>query len=284
MKPTRFFGAHVSSSGGLENALKNGQELGVNTIQLHPSPPQKWNSKAFAPGAEDKFLEMREQSGIARVFFHGIYLINLANPDAAKQHAARQSLVNYLDLCARIGAAGVIFHVGSMNNEPSEELGLARAAESINKILDEAKNPARLILEVAAGSGQVIGDRMEELATIYHKVEDKSRVGFGLDSQHMWASGYDLRNDLEQIVSDMERIFTLDKVWSVHLNDSKTELGSRKDRHENLGDGLIGKDALLAFLNHPKLRSIPYILETPALKDLESAKAEVEKLRTWVAT
>lgn len=275
----QFLGCHVSSSGGLASALQNAQELGVNTIQLHPSAPQRWTYKPFAPDIEAPYLEVLPSSGVQQVFFHGIYLINLANPDPQKLGLSRMSLVHYLDLCHRIGGAGVIFHVGSNAQQPDEESGFRQAAEAINRVLSDSKNSARLILEVAAGAGSVIGDRLEELAAIYSLVEVKERVGFGLDTQHMWASGYNWQESLDEIVGSVEKILGLEKVWSIHLNDSKTACGSKKDRHENLGQGLIGKAALQAVVQHAKLRSIPMILETPDLETLEGAKREVAALK-----
>lgn len=273
----KFFGCHVSSSGGLENAVVNGERLKVNTIQLHPSPPQRWNTTQHDPQQVQRFIDAREKSGIKRVFFHGIYLINLANPDLEHQHKAQLSLSLYLDLMHAIGGDGVIFHVGSMKDEPDEQKGFTRAAGAINKILDRSKNNARLILEVAAGSGAIVGDRLEELRAIYDQVEQKNRVGFGLDTQHLWASGYRLDSELEQFVAQVREIFTLEKVWAIHLNDSKTECASRKDRHENFGEGLIGKEALSKFMGHSAFQEIPFILETPALKEDESAVVELAK-------
>jgi deoxyribonuclease-4 len=278
----RYFGAHVSASGALENALINGRDLGVNTIQLHPSPPQRWNSAKNKEGTETRFNELRKDSGVEKVFFHAIYLINLANPDPQKFHLSKLSLVHHLDLMDRISGDGVIFHVGSMKDQESDDVGYAQVSQGINWILENSPNKARLILEVAAGSGDIIGDKLEELSRIYEGVTNKERVGFGLDSQHMWASGYNLQTDLEKIVENIDSAFGIDKVWSVHLNDSKTECCSKKDRHENLGDGLIGLEALTKFINHPKLRHIPFILETPALKDMETAKGEVERLRAII--
>ena len=139
-----------------------------------------------------------------------------------------------------------------------------------------------VLLEVAAGSGKIIGAHFEELQRIFNIVKKPGRFGFALDSQHMWASGYDLRHNLESIVSEIDDVFGVENVHAIHLNDSKTECGSRKDRHENIGDGLIGMEALTNFLNHPKLRDIPFMLVTPALKSMETAKPEVEKLQSIV--
>jgi apurinic endonuclease APN1 len=277
----RYLGAHVSCSGGLENAIVNGQALDINTIQIHPSPPQRWNIDPFADSVAEKFNARIGGSGIERIFFHAIYLINLGSPDARNWGLSKKSLINDLNLSAAIGGHGVIFHSGSLKDEPDEKKGLTRVATAINEIMDSADKRARLIIEVAAGSGAVIGDRLEELAEIYSQVECKERVGFGLDSQHLWASGYDLRNDLPGFVAQLQKTLTMEKIWSFHLNDSMTPLGSKKDRHENLGQGEIGEEGIKGILNHPVFRDVPFILETPGLKEPETAKDEVAKLLAW---
>lgn len=274
----RYFGAHVSCAGGLVNAAKAAIELNINTIQIHPSPPQRWNSQPFAEGLEELFTATQRGSCLEKVFFHAIYLINMATPDPQKFHLAKTSLLNYLELSSRIGGAGVIFHVGSMKDQPDEASGYDRVVSGLNWVLERAPENSRLIMEVAAGSGSIIGDRVEELSLIYSQLERKELAGFGLDTQHMWASGYDLVGDLEGVIKQIEQELTLQKVWSIHLNDSKTELASKKDRHENIGDGLIGEKALKAVFTHPKLAAIPFILETPALESLEGARSEVDKL------
>ena len=279
----KYYGAHVSSAGGFENAIKAATELNINTIQIHPSAPQQWNFKPFAEGVEDKFLEAQKKSPVQKVFFHGIYLINLASPDVDKVNRAKLSLRHYLDLAHRMKAEGVIFHVGSLKDEPDEAVGYKRAADAINEILEKAKGNARLILEVSAGGGKVIGDKMEDLRTIYEQVDQKDRVGFGLDTQHMWASGYNWKPDPGKIIAEVQDIFGLSKVWCIHLNDSKTELASRVDRHENLGAGEIGKDAISKLLKLKEISEIPVVLETPALKSLDTAKGEVENLRALLS-
>jgi deoxyribonuclease-4 len=278
----RHFGAHVSCAGGLANAVKAAIQLDINTIQIHPSPPQRWNLQPFNLGIEDEFNKLRKGSCLERVFFHAIYLINMASPDPQKFHSAKTSLLNYLDLSARIEGAGVIFHVGSMKDQPDEATGYDRVVSGINSVLEKAPQDSRLIMEVAAGSGSIIGDRLEELALIYSQLERKDIVGFGLDTQHIWASGYDIRNDLELVIDQVEEHLGIDKVWSIHLNDSKTECASKKDRHENIGDGLIGGEALERFFMHPKFAGIPFILETPALESLDGARSEVDKLRCFL--
>lgn len=278
----RFYGCHVSTSGGFENGILNGARLGVNTIQVHPSPPQRWNLKPYPAGYEDNFLAIKEQSGVQKVFFHAIYLINLSTPEKQHFHLSKMSLVHYLDLMERIGGDGVIVHVGSLKHAASEEEGYKRAAEGIDWIMEKMPGRSRLLLEVSAGSGMVIGDRMEDLAAIYSLSQAKERLGFALDTQHMWASGYDLDTDLDSVVKEVEEHFGADKVGAIHLNDSKTEKGSRKDRHENLGQGLIGTAVLERIINHKKFVKIPFILETPNLKNEEGAESEVKALRSLI--
>lgn len=275
----RLFGCHVSAAGGLHKAIENGVALGVNTIQLHASPPQQWNREPFADGKEDQFLQERRDSGIKRVFFHAIYLINLATVDDEKYVLSQNSLKFCLDLISRVKGDGVIVHVGSLKDHDRDNDGYQRVVEAVNHVLAATPEDSRLLMEVSAGSGRIIGAQTDELARIYEKVELKDRLGFALDSQHMWASGYDFRENLPGIVKEVKKNFGLQKVWAIHLNDSKTELGSRRDRHENIGSGLIGRAALKEFLNHASFKKVPYILETPALKTLKTAAKEVAKVK-----
>ena len=279
MKNDRFLGCHVSISGGFANGIRNGEQLGVNTIQVHPCSPQRWNFKPFADGFEDEFLQLKEKSTVKKVFFHGIYLINLANPDPKQFGFSKTSLIHDLNLIQRVNAEGLIFHVGNLKHSEDEMSGLNQAADGINYVLNKVSGDGKLLLEVSAGAGTVIGSKMEQLREVYEKVEDKSRVGFALDTQHMWASGYDLKDSTEEVVNQIEKIFSFEKVFAVHLNDSKTTLASKVDRHANLGEGEIGWDALARFVNHPKIKNIPCILETPALKSMDTAAQEVLRLK-----
>ncbi len=274
----RYYGCHVSVAGGMQNAINNAEELGVNTIQIHPTPPQRWNRNSFASGYENKFLEAKANSSVDKVFFHGIYLINLASPDPEKVSAAVKSLQFYLELADRIAADGVIFHVGSNKEQENSEVGLKQAADAISRILDTPQK-SRLLLEVSAGSGKIIGAKMEELRYIYDLVGDKTRLGFALDTQHMWASGYDFKDHGSEVAEEVDKVFGSENVYAIHLNDSKSALASHVDRHENLGQGQIGAAGLSSFVNHSKMRHIPLILETPALKDLDGAKGEVKALK-----
>lgn len=280
----KYFGSHVSCAGGLENSIIAANSLDINTIQIHPTAPQQWNFKPFSPGVEDEFLKALESSTVQKVFFHAIYLINLATPDEDKLNRAKLSLRHYLDLSHRIKGAGVIFHVGSLKDEPDEEAGFRRAAKAIDEIIEKSKGEARLILEVSAGAGRVIGSKMEDLRAIYEFCTCKERVGFGLDTQHMYASGYDFKDNQPDVIKNVGEIFGFEKVWSVHLNDSKSKLGSKVDRHENLGQGEIGENAIISLLKNENFQDIPFILETPAMKGLETGKPEIEVLKRFISS
>lgn len=277
----RYLGGFVSVAGGLKNGLINGDKLGINTIMMHPTPPQRWYLKTFDDKVVSEFNEQKKDSKVEKIFMHGIYLINLGNPDKQKFHLSKMALVSYLDLCERINGDGVIFHVGTFK-DISEEDGFARIIKGINWIFNEHKGSSKLLLEVAAGSGSVVGSKLEDLARIYEGVENKERLGYCLDTQHLFASGYDYVNDLDVFVTEADKVLGLDKIHAIHFNDSKTEFNSKRDRHENIGEGLIGEKAMKAFLNHPKLKHIPVMMETPAMKgEIDQSNAEAQKLLSW---
>lgn len=293
---SRHLGAYVSSAGGLFNIIQRGNDLNINTVMTHPAPPQRWNSQPFKDEVVEKYLEAKaKDNNIERVYFHGIYLINLANPDKQKFHLSKVSVMNHMDLLRRINGDGVIFHTGSFK-DIEEEPGYDRVIYGLNWIFDNLEempsvsnkefwNKPRLFLEIAAGSGNVVGDQFEELGRIYQgvKKEHQHKLGFCLDTQHMFASGYDLINKLDEVIENADQVLGLEKIPVIHFNDSKTDFASHKDRHEDLGhaEAKIGKDAMSAFLNHPKLKSKDFILETPSLDTPEGALQQVDTLKNW---
>lgn len=287
----RIIGGHISIAGnGLVNAHRACTYLGITGVQVHPSAPQRWN---LSPYAEDKATEFISEctagnSPLRFMSFHAIYLINLATPDETKLKKAIISLQNDLSYARLIKSAcdielAVVFHVGSLKDEPDTAQGLKRASDAIIEILEKTQyedNGVKLCLEVSAGSGKVIGSDFESLAEIYHNLKDyKGQVGFALDTQHMWASGHDIANNPRGIIKNIEETIGTENLVLIHLNDSKTKLGSHVDRHANLGlldaegfDGTIGIDALSKFINQPELKHLPLLLETPNMKDIESSK------------
>ncbi|HEX9804707.1 MAG TPA: TIM barrel protein, partial [Candidatus Dojkabacteria bacterium] len=158
----RHLGGFVSVAGGLQNGILAGRELDINTIMIHPTPPQRWNTKPFEKESIEKFNSERKNSEIEKVFFHGIYLVNLANPDKQKFHLSKVSLKNYLDLADAVNADSVVFHVGSFKDQEDHEEGYARIAKGINWIFEHSENNKPLALEVAAGAGKVVGSKFED--------------------------------------------------------------------------------------------------------------------------
>jgi apurinic endonuclease APN1 len=281
MKEERLFGCHVSAAGGIERALLRGATLQVNCIQVHPSAPQRWNLIPYTV-KENYFTNTS-----IKVFFHGIYLINLSSPKQEGVARSKLSLINDLNyqgalMRQGLDCGGVIFHVGSLKDEPDSSTGYHRAAFAIKDVLAESDPSTTLIMEVSAGAGKVVGSKIDELALIYQLAGSPPRLKYALDTQHLFASGYDLRNSLSEFLSMLEETFPLKHLAAIHLNDSKSTLGSNVDRHENLGAGQIGMDAIRQIVRAPQFLNIPFILETPCLKSEEEAALDVKKLRELI--
>jgi deoxyribonuclease-4 len=284
-----YLGIHVSSSGGIENAIKNGQKYGVNTIQMMPTTPMRWATKKIGEEEIEKIVNELEDSGIEKILIHGIYLTNLARKDKKLFHLGKMGLVVYLDFAERVEEKikkrklkteilGICFHPGSQQELDYEE-SLNRISYGIQWVLDEVKGSQKLLVETTAGTGTNLGRSFEELKKIREGVKDKERVGYVLDTQHTFAAGYDWVNDFDKVVKDIEDILDLDLVKSIHLNDSQPECGSNKDRHANLGKGNIGEETFRRILKYDKFKNMPFILETPAMKSPKTIEEEVKVLR-----
>jgi len=285
-----YLGVHVSSSGGIENAIKNGERYGVNSIQMMPTAPMRWSTKEIPDESIEKFLDALERSSVKKILIHGIYLTNLAREDKRLFHLGKMGLVTYLDFAERVAKGikerkikdaevlGVCFHPGSQK-ELSYEDSLERISYGMQWVLDEVKGSEKLLVEATAGTGGNLGRNFTELRLIREGVKDMDRVGFVIDTQHTFASGYDWVNNLDGVVEDMDRELGVGNVKAIHLNDSMAECGSNKDRHANLGKGKLGEKAIRSILKEPKFKNIPFLLETPALKDEKTIPAEVEKLK-----
>ncbi|MCK9368884.1 deoxyribonuclease IV [Candidatus Dojkabacteria bacterium] len=281
----RYLGAHVSINNGVDMA----QSAGINSIQIMPSAPIRWISKEIPDDLVSSLAEQLNNSDIKKVLIHGIYLINLARKDKQMFHLSKLSLVIYLNFAAKlqekvnkdIEVLGVTFHPGSAIDLTPEE-GLARISYGLNWIIDNSNGEIPILLESSAGAGNIMGDTFEELASMRSGVVKKDRVGYVIDTQHTFVSGYDWVNNLEGVVSEVDKILGISNVKCFHLNDSATEMGSHKDRHANLGEGSIGKEGIKKIVNNPKLKDIPFILETPALGDLDGIKKEFDTLKSYI--
>ena len=282
-----YYGIHVSSAGGLENTIKTAQKYGVNAIQIMPTIPMRWVTKLLPE-------EMMEKSDVKKILIHGIYLTNLAREDKQLFHLGKMGLVVYLDFAEKVAneikkrnidaeILGVCFHPGAQK-ELSYEDSLKRISYGMQWVLDQVKGTQRLLIESTAGSGNTLGKTFTELAIMRKGVKDQKRVGFVIDTEHTYAAGYDWVNNFEGVVDDMEKEIGIENVKAIHLNDSAVKLGENKDRHANLGEGKIGKEAIRNILHEKRFSKIPFILETPGLKDEKGTYAEVETLKNLINT
>lgn len=284
-----YLGIHVSSSGGIQNSIKNGQKYGVNSIQMMPTTPMRWATKLISDEEITAFLDELEQSSIKKILIHGIYLTNLARENKQLFHLGKMGLVVYLDFAEKVAKGikerkidseilGVCFHPGSQK-ELSYEDSLERISYGIQWVLDEVKGTQKLLIETTAGTGGNLGRNFTELRLMKERVKDTKRVGFVMDTEHTFASGYDWVNDFDGVVEDLDRELGIGNVKAIHLNDSMVECGSNKDRHANLGEGKLGKDTISKLLHYKKFKEIPFILETPALKSDLTIPDEVKMLK-----
>ncbi|MHC1716618.1 MAG: deoxyribonuclease IV [Candidatus Dojkabacteria bacterium] len=284
-----YLGIHVSSSGGIQNSIKNGEKYEVNTIQIMPTAPMRWVTKLISDEDINSFANELEKSNIKKILIHGIYLTNLARKDKQLFHLGKMGLVVYLDFAERVAKEiskrkidaeilGVCFHPGSQQ-ELSYDESLERISYGITWVLNEVKGTQKLLIETTAGTGKNLGRNFTELKLMRDAVEEKERVGYVLDTQHTYSSGYDWSNNFESVVKELDRDLGVENVKSIHLNDSMVECGSNKDRHSDLGKGKIGRDTIKKILKYPKFKNIPFILETPALKDSDTIPKEVETLK-----
>ena len=259
-------GAHVSTSGGISKAVKRGVEIGCETIQIFGSSPQAWAFKPVPDAEVEAFREQAADCGLGPVFLHAIYLINLGTSDQVNLEKGIDSLVNYMTLAADIGAGGIIFHPGSHKGAGYDAI-FPQAVESIKTVLDRSPAGPYLCLENMAGMGQHIGAKFEELGNILRAV-DSPRLRICLDTQHSFAAGYDLTtaDGVNTMMAEFEETIGVDKLAAVHANDSKQPCGSGVDRHDNIGEGLIGEAGFEAIMAHPAFRDVPFFLEVPGFE------------------
>ncbi|MFZ2681715.1 MAG: deoxyribonuclease IV [Patescibacteria group bacterium] len=263
-----LFGAHVSAAGGPWNAPIHGAALGCEVIQFFSRPPQSWSAKPITPDDAEKFKLTLKEQGIQRAYVHAPYLINLASGNNRTRHGSVSMLKDELDRCSQLGVTAMMFHPGSAK-ELGQAAGVDKVIEGLNRIMDGYTGSCQLLIEISAGAGAVMGDTFEELAAFVDGAERGKDIGICFDTQHAFASGYDLRT--KEGVNNTFKLFDktigLNKLVASHCNDSKVEFGSHKDRHEHLGHGTMGQDAFKFIVQHPDLQHLDLILETPYEKE-----------------
>ncbi len=276
-----LLGGHCS--GGIKKALDNAHAFGMDAVQLFAQSPRTWRFPDHDPADLEAFRARREELGIGAVSVHALYLLNLASPKKDFYEKSVATLRSTVDTACAIGAEAVVFHVGSHLGS-GFEAGLERVVPALAQALERCDDTTWLCMENTAGTGGTIGRSVEELAALFDALDAHPRLGLCLDSCHLFASGYDItdRNTLDQVLAELDEAIGLDRLRCLHVNDSKTPLGSNRDRHDNIGDGLIG-EKLTVFLGHPKLQGLPALLEVPGTDGHGPDAEQMKRLRKLYA-
>jgi deoxyribonuclease-4 len=257
-------GAHVSTSGGLHNCFQNGINIGAEALQIFGASPRQWRAGLPAKDALTKYEEEKKKGENMPVFLHAAYLVNLATPDNELFQKSITNLTQHLKIANLLGAEGLIYHIGSYKNSTLEE-SEKRVAEGMLKVLEKAPGPANLIMENASGGGNKMGTTPEEIGAIF-KMADHPRIKVCIDTCHAYAAGQLEKftsSELEKFKTSCKKSFGLKNLTVLHVNDSKTEFNSGKDRHENIGQGNIGLEAFQNLAKDSFFSSIPWLLEVP---------------------
>ena len=262
----KWIGAHVSASGGVENAPLNAAKIGAKAFALFTKNQRRWEAKPLSETSIAAFKENCAANDFtpAQILAHDGYLINLGHPQAEGLAKSRAAFLDEMQRCEQLGLTTLNFHPGSHLKQISPDDCLARIAESINLALDKTAG-VTAVIENTAGQGTNLGHRLEQLAAIIDKVADKSRVGVCLDTCHLFAAGYDLTSDAgyADVMAEFDRVVGFDYLKGLHLNDAKKDQASRVDRHASIGEGFLGIDSFRRLMGDPRLDAIPMILETP---------------------
>lgn len=255
-------GAHVSSSGGIHTAIDRAEAIGAESVQVFTQSPRTWRQTNHDPATFDLFRERRAEAGIEGVLCHALYLCNFAAPDDAIYEKSIAALRSTMEIACAIGADGVVLHVGSHLGAGLDK-GLERVVPALAQVLELCSDDTWLLMENSAGAGGTIGRSIDELATIFDRLDGHPRLGICLDSCHLYVSGIDVtsRPELDALLDEVDSTIGLDRLRALHVNDSAMPLGSNRDRHANIGEGLLGEQ-LGVFLAHPKLQGLPAVLET----------------------
>lgn len=269
-------GCHLSIAKGYAHAAREACKLGANTFQFFTRNPRGGKAKALDAKDLEALHEACAQQGITNLLAHAPYTLNPASDKERTCAFARETLAGDLERLKHIGAPYYNMHPGSHVGQ-GIDVGIEKIAACINAVLAEEQDTV-LLLETMAGKGSEVGGTFEELAAIIERVELYSHVGVCLDTCHVWDAGYDIAGNLDGVLEEFDRVIGLSRLKAVHLNDSKNPCGARKDRHERLGEGCIGFDALAAVVSRPALRGLSFYLETPQ-ESVDGYAAEIARVR-----
>ena len=279
MARTPSLGAHVSSAGRIDKAVERAVDVGAESFQIFGAAPQMWRRKHHPDEDTEAYRQKFRDAKLKSSYIHAVYLINLASPDDELLRKSIDTLTAELDLASRIGADGVIFHVGSHMGSGFDH-ALPRIAAGMSEALDRTPDDALLLIENNAGAGRSVGSVFPEISAIMNAV-DNPRVRICLDTCHAHAAGYNVATiaGLKDTIDEFQREIGADNLLAIHANDSKTELGSGKDRHENIGQGSIGLKAFRRMVRNRVLRKAAWLLEVPGYEGGGPGKADVDMLK-----
>jgi deoxyribonuclease-4 len=272
-----LLGAHCS--GGIKASLDKAEEIGADAVQLFAQSPRAWRFPNHDPADLERFRTRLAAGPVRAALVHALYLVNLATPKDEIFEKSATTLCSTVDAGCAIGADGVVFHVGS-HLGAGFEAGLERVVEAMRRALDRCSEKTWLLMENSAGAGGTIGRSVDELAAIYDRLDGHERLGVCLDSCHLFVSGCDVTKPeaYAGVLESLDAAIGLDRLRALHVNDAQAPLGSNRDRHANLGEGLMG-ERLGAFLGHPAVQELPAVLEVPGKDGHGPDGDEVQKLR-----
>ncbi len=285
-----YIGNHVSVSGGYEAMGKEEISLGGDTFAFFPRNPRGGKSKPVAPEDMEALKDLMKEREFGPLVVHGAYTMNLCSAKEEVRANSHEMMRDDLILLQNMPGNFYNFHPGSHTGQ-GEEIGITQIAEGLSSIITEVEEKTgetlanRVLLETMTGKGSEMGGTFEQLKAIIDRVvgilgdDVKPKIGVCLDTCHVWDGGYDIRNVLDEVLADFDRIIGLEYLCAIHLNDSKNDCGAKKDRHEKLGQGTIGMEALKNVVQHPLLQGKPFILETP--NDDEGYRQEIELVKNW---
>ncbi|ACD22589.1 deoxyribonuclease IV [Clostridium botulinum] len=269
-------GCHLSSSKGFKNMGENALKIGANTFQFFTRNPRGSKAKDIDENDVKEFLELAKENNFCKILAHAPYTLNACSADERNREFAIEIMADDLKRMEYLPNNLYNFHPGS-HVKQGTEVGIEYISSALNSILKKDQT-TKVLLETMSGKGTEVGRNFEEIAEIIKRVELKEHVGVCLDTCHIHDAGYDIVNELDKVLEEFNSIIGLDKLDAIHLNDSKNPFESHKDRHETIGNGYIGLEAVTNIINHPKLCHLPFFLETP--NELEGYKNEIELLKS----
>jgi len=265
----KWIGAHCSAAGGVQNAVKNAKKIKARAFGLFTKNQRQWSAKPLEADKIDQFKKLCDEYGYdsSHILPHASYLINLGHPEDDKRNKSLNALIDEMQRCHQLGITMLNVHPGSHLGKIAASECLSRIAESVNRAIDQEPD-VTVVLENTAGQGNSVGHSFEQLAEIIDQVENKNRVGACIDTCHAFAAGYDwtTKDGYASMIDEFDQTVGLQKLLGWHLNDSKKPMGSRVDRHDKIGEGLIGKKPFGFIIRDPRMDRIPLILETPNRK------------------